>query len=99
METTQGNSLCSYLYLKLAKMPCFSFLSFMFFLLQNLRTGGWNWFWGRAGTSGRLEGRGGRERGRRMNMVKYCLHMHVNEKTIPVETVPGIREMGGDERV
>jgi hypothetical protein len=25
MDITQGNSLCSYLYLKLAKMPCFSF--------------------------------------------------------------------------
>jgi hypothetical protein len=34
METTQGNSLCSYHYVKLSKMPCFSFLSFMFFLLQ-----------------------------------------------------------------
>jgi hypothetical protein len=25
METTQGNSLCSYLYLKLAKISCFSY--------------------------------------------------------------------------
>jgi hypothetical protein len=24
METSQGNSLCSYFYLKIAKMPCFS---------------------------------------------------------------------------
>jgi hypothetical protein len=40
METIQGNSLCSYLYLKVAK-TLFLFLSFMFFLLQNRRTGGW----------------------------------------------------------
>jgi hypothetical protein len=25
METTQGIALCSYLYLKIAKMPCFSY--------------------------------------------------------------------------
>jgi hypothetical protein len=31
METTQGNSLCIYLYLKLAKMSCFFFLSFVYF--------------------------------------------------------------------
>jgi hypothetical protein len=30
METTQGNSLCSLLYLKLAKNIMFLFLSFMF---------------------------------------------------------------------
>jgi hypothetical protein len=30
METTQGISLCSYLYLKLAKMPCFSFMFYAF---------------------------------------------------------------------
>jgi hypothetical protein len=29
-ETTQGISLCSYLYLKLAKMPCFSFMFYAF---------------------------------------------------------------------
>jgi hypothetical protein len=28
MEISQGNSLCSYLYLKQAKMPCFSFFSY-----------------------------------------------------------------------
>jgi hypothetical protein len=46
METTQGNSLCSYLYLELAKMLCFSFLSFIYFLLQNWRTGWQNRFGG-----------------------------------------------------
>jgi hypothetical protein len=30
MEITQGNSLCSYLYLKQAKMSCFSFYLFSF---------------------------------------------------------------------
>jgi hypothetical protein len=31
METTQENSLCSYLYLKLVKTPCFSFNLLFFF--------------------------------------------------------------------
>jgi hypothetical protein len=39
IRTTQGNSLCIYLYLELAK-PMFLILSFMFFLLQNQKTGG-----------------------------------------------------------
>jgi hypothetical protein len=34
METTQGNSLCSHLYLKLAKMPCFSFYLLPFFFYK-----------------------------------------------------------------
>jgi hypothetical protein len=34
METTQGNSLCIYLYLKLAKLPCFSFYIFYFFFYK-----------------------------------------------------------------
>jgi hypothetical protein len=38
MEISQGNSLCSFIYLKQAKMSCFSFLSFLFFLLQSQRT-------------------------------------------------------------
>jgi hypothetical protein len=58
MVTIQGNSLCSYLYLKLAKIPCFSFYLLCFFLLQNRRTVEWNRFCpGRrgVGTSGRGE--------------------------------------------
>jgi hypothetical protein len=31
IETTEGNSLCGYLYLKLAKMPIFSFYLLCFF--------------------------------------------------------------------
>jgi hypothetical protein len=34
METTQGNSLCRYLYLKLAKMLCFSFYLLWFFFYK-----------------------------------------------------------------
>jgi hypothetical protein len=40
MKAMLGISLCSYRYLKQAKMSCF-FL-FIFFLLQNQRTGGLN---------------------------------------------------------
>jgi hypothetical protein len=36
METTQGDSLCSYLYLKLAKTPCFSFY-LLWFLFHKIR--------------------------------------------------------------
>jgi hypothetical protein len=41
METTQGTSLYSYLYLKLTEIPCFSYL-LCFLLLPNRRTGGQN---------------------------------------------------------
>jgi hypothetical protein len=50
METMLGISLYSCPYLKLAKMPCFSFLCF--FLLQNWRTRGQNWFCLEAGGQG-----------------------------------------------
>jgi hypothetical protein len=56
MEITQGNSLCSYLCLKLVKKVMFLFVSFMSFLLQNWRTGGQNRFClglGVVGTGGR----------------------------------------------
>jgi hypothetical protein len=48
METTQDISLCGYLYLKLAKMPCFSnyVLCFVFYKIteQEGRTGSaWGW--------------------------------------------------------
>jgi hypothetical protein len=38
IEISQGNSLYSYLYLKLAKISCFSF----YFFSENQRTGGQN---------------------------------------------------------
>jgi hypothetical protein len=53
METTQGNSLCSYLYLKLAKASCFSYyiLCFFFYEIRKQKcgtgcegTGGWQWW-------------------------------------------------------
>jgi hypothetical protein len=58
METTQGSSLYSYLYLKLTKPPCFFFCKIG---KQEGRTGLGGFAWG--------EGEGGGERGRRMNMV------------------------------
>jgi hypothetical protein len=67
MGTTQGISLCSYLYLKLAKYHV-SLLSFMCFLLQNRRIGGQNRFW-MGKVLGKVEG--GRI------WCKQCIHMHV----------------------
>jgi hypothetical protein len=37
METTQGNSLCSYLYLKLAKMHVFLIIFYVFFFSYKIR--------------------------------------------------------------
>jgi hypothetical protein len=58
MEISQGNSLCSYLYLKLKKCH------FFFFLLENRRTGMQNrsclWWGEGVGTSGRGEKAGKR---------------------------------------
>jgi hypothetical protein len=66
----------------------------MFFLLQNQRTGGRGrveQVVPRAGIGVALMGKGDDgERGRRMNMVQIMIHMYVNAKMIPVETVPGI---------
>jgi hypothetical protein len=41
-------------------------------------------------------GRGGREKGKRMNEVQI-IYTHVNTKMIPVETVPGIGGRGMKE--
>jgi hypothetical protein len=62
METTQGNFLCIYLYLRLAKMPCFSnyVLCFIFY-----KTGGPNRFSVVGGAAGIGEGEGGGEMDRR----------------------------------
>jgi hypothetical protein len=63
----------------------------MYVLLKNQRIGGQNRFClGEVSTGG-----GGRERGRRMN--KQSIHMHVNPKMIPVETVPRIGGGGMEE--
>jgi hypothetical protein len=79
MERTQGNSLCSHLYLKLAKMPCFSFslLYFFFYKIkeQEGRTGCAQGS-GRVGGVGKMGGKVGRERGRRMNIAPImCAHI------------------------
>jgi hypothetical protein len=62
METTQGNSLCSSLYLKLAKMSCFSFYLFFFYKIREQEggTGSVCVLGGRVGTSGkgRWQGKG-----------------------------------------
>jgi hypothetical protein len=60
MEISQGNSLCSYLYLKLAKMSYFAIylLSFFFYKIrgvQNRFCQGWGWHQWRGG--------GGRDKG------------------------------------
>jgi hypothetical protein len=66
MKISQGNSMCTYLYLKL---KCHTFI---FFLLQNQRTGGWNRSclgWGKGlgnSESGEVAGKGGG----RVNMVQ-----------------------------
>jgi hypothetical protein len=69
MEISQGNSLCSYLYLKQAKMSCFSFylLSFFFYKTRELESGtcaaqgqGWH----------QWEERGIGKWGMRVNMVQ-----------------------------
>jgi hypothetical protein len=74
----------------------FLILSFMFFLLQNWRTKERNRLFPRVRGSSwhRWEWGGGGERARRVNMCKQCIHMYVNAKMIPVETVPGIRGGG-----
>jgi hypothetical protein len=73
MEISQGNSLCSHLYLKQAKMSCFSFYLFSFFFFkireQEGRIGPAQR--GRAGTSRKKEV--ARKRVRRVNTVqKMC---------------------------
>jgi hypothetical protein len=47
METTQGISLYNYLYLKLAKTPCFSYLlSFSFYKKDGIGSALRQWWWG-----------------------------------------------------
>jgi hypothetical protein len=79
MEKTKENSLCSYLYLKLAKTSRF-FFYLLFFLLQNQRTGGQNRFWGEVGEGVGTNGGRWQGRGRRMKMVPIIYILYVNEK-------------------
>jgi hypothetical protein len=72
MGTTKWNSLCSYLYLKLAKHHVSHFILYVFpsTKSKNRRVGqvggGWCWW----------EGGGGRERRRKINMVQ-TVYIHV----------------------
>jgi hypothetical protein len=87
MKRTQGNSLCSYLYLKLAKTSCFYLFSSTKSenrLAEQVLGGGG------IGTGGKEEVAG--KGGRRMNTVHImCTHL-CECKMIPVETVSGMRE-------
>jgi hypothetical protein len=75
MGIGQGISLCSYLYLKVAKMACFSYylLYFLFYKIREEEC--------RIGSEGvgswhQWERGGGREKGRRMNMVQI-MYTHI----------------------
>jgi hypothetical protein len=67
METTQGKSLYSYFYLKLAKMLCLFFYSLYLIGEQVLA---------RLGGQKPVGGGGGRERDKRMNMLQI-MYAHV----------------------
>jgi hypothetical protein len=58
METTQENSLCSYLYLKLAKMSCFPFYLLCFFLykIREQEGGTGSAWWGEREVAGKQVG-------------------------------------------
>jgi hypothetical protein len=75
-RTTPGNSLCSYLYLKLEKHHVFYFIFYIFFStkLKDMRAKQVLCVWGEWS---QREGGGGWESGRRMNMVQT---MYINEK-------------------
>jgi hypothetical protein len=67
---------------------------FLFLFLQNQRKRGQNrCFLKSAGISG---GGGRRRKGvGEWIWCKYCVHIYVNGKIRPVETIPGIEAMGG----
>jgi hypothetical protein len=67
MEISQGNFLCSYLYLKQAKMSCFPFHLFSFFFYKTEQKGGT----GPEGVGGVHKWEGGRRLNR---LQKMCTH-------------------------
>jgi hypothetical protein len=75
METTQGISLYSYFYLKLAKKPCFSYYLLCFFFYKIGKQKVERVLLGRGEIFG-MEGGGGRKRGRRVNMVQI-MYTHI----------------------
>jgi hypothetical protein len=100
METTQGTSLCSSLYLKLAKMSCFSFYLLCFFLYkireQEGGTGS-TWGGGLGGGTGGMEDVVGKGAGGWI-WCKQCIHVYVNAKMIPVETSRNLGRVDGKEK-
>jgi hypothetical protein len=70
METTQGISLCTYLYLKLAKMSCFSMFCFLFCKIGKQESGTGFAQGGCWGCWHQCEERGSRKRGRKVNVVQ-----------------------------
>jgi hypothetical protein len=92
MEISQGNSLCSYIYLKQAKMSGFSFCLFS---STKLESGWWNRFCRGQGVSTSEKEEVAGKGARMMNMVqKMYTHVNVNAKMIPVEMSPEIRGEG-----
>jgi hypothetical protein len=99
MGTTQGISLCSDLYLKVAKHHVFHFSYYVFSSIKSenrraeqvLPREEWV-----AGTSGRGEvigkGVGG------CICCKQCIHVYVNAKMIPVETSRNLGRVDGKEK-
>jgi hypothetical protein len=77
MEISQGN------YLKQAKMSFF--FSFLFCIIRKQESRiapAWEEVWHQ--WEGEVAGKGVR----RVNMMQKCVHMHINVKMIPVESVP-----------
>jgi hypothetical protein len=100
MEISQGNSLCNYLYLKLAKMSCFPFYFFVFLIFkireQEQETGP-------AQQGGLAPVRRQRCCGKSLGewvWCKKCAHMYVNAKMKPAKTIPwmGEEEIKGSTR-
>jgi hypothetical protein len=90
MEIPQANSLCSYLYLKQAKMSCFPFYLSSSKKLESdcAHGGGLTPVGGGAGWPGKRIGG--------WIQWKKWVHMYVNAKMISVETIPWIGG-GGDK--
>jgi hypothetical protein len=87
MEIPQGNSLCSYLYLKQSKMSCFSFYLFSFFFYKITEQEDW---------AGLAQG-GWLAPGEGWTWCKKWVYVYVNAKMTAIQTSPGIREVWGED--
>jgi hypothetical protein len=81
LEISHGNFLWSYLYIKQAKMSCFSFYLFYFLFCKISEQ-----------DSGREEMMGKEERGR--VWCRKCVHMYVNIKVILLKLLQNQRMWG-----